>query len=145
MAVATGRQVSIEYTLRLSDKTRVDSNVGEPPLTYTQGSGALPPALQAQLVGLTVGDTKTVTLTPEQGYGEVDPNAYHEVEKSLIPEGARKPGSMLTATDPAGGEERVLRVHEVKDETVVLDFNHPLAGKTLVFDVKVVKIESAPE
>ncbi len=138
--VADGKQVSIEYTLTLPDKTEVESNVGEEPLTYTQGSGQILPALQAAILGLVEGDTKTVTLEPEKAYGTLNPDAFVEVEKALVPEDLQKAGEELVARDPSGNLQR-FRVHEIKEELVVLDFNHPLAGKTLTFDVKVVKIE----
>ncbi len=138
--VAVGKQVSIEYTLTLPDKTEVESNVGEEPLTYTQGSGQLLPALQAAILGLVEGQTKTVTLEPEEAYGPLNPDAFVEVEKALVPEDLQKPGEELVARGPSGKLQR-FRVHEIKEELVVLNFNHPLAGKTLTFDVKVVKIE----
>ncbi len=139
MTVANGKRVSIEYTLTLEDHTKVDSNVGAEPLTYTQGSREILPALQEALLGLKEGDTKHVTLSPEDGYGPVDPAAFQTVEKNLIPENARHVGAQLLARDASGHTQRV-RVHEVKDDTVVVDLNHPLAGKTLVFDVRVLKI-----
>ncbi len=84
-----------------------------------------------------------MTLSPEEGYGAVNPNALQEVNKDLIPEEDRKVGKWVEARD-ASGRTRRLRVHEVKEDTVVLDLNHLLAGKTLIFDVKVLKIEDSP-
>ncbi len=140
MAVTNGKRISIEYTLTLPDNTQVDTNIGGEPLTYIQGGREILPALQQQLLGLEVGESKRVTLSPEEGYGAVDPNAFQEVNKDLIPEDARAVGTPLMARD-ASGRTHHLRVHEVKESTVVLDFNHPLAGKTLVFDVKILSIE----
>ncbi len=144
MTVADGNRVSIEYTLTLPDKTQVDTNVGKGPLTYTQGGQEILPALQKAILGLKVGETKNVTLSPEDGYGPVDPNALQEVNKDMIPEEARKVGTPLVTKDASGRPHR-LRVQKVKEETVVLDFNHPLAGETLIFDVKVLKIEDSPQ
>ncbi|MFQ5691876.1 MAG: peptidylprolyl isomerase [Nitrospinota bacterium] len=138
--VVLGKRVSIEYTLVLPDKTKVDSNVGEAPLTYTQGSDEILPRLQAALLGLKEGESKEVTLKPEEAYGAVDPKAFLEVKKALIPENLREQGKQLVGRDPSGRLQR-FRVHEIKEETIVLDFNHPLAGKTLIFTVKVVKVE----
>jgi FKBP-type peptidyl-prolyl cis-trans isomerase 2 len=143
MTVSEGKRVSIEYTLTLADGTKVDSNVGGEPLTYTQGGQEILPALQQALVGLHVGETKQVSLSPEEGYGAVDPNAFREVEKDLIPEEARKIGAPLVARDPSGRVHHV-RVHEVKDTSVVLDLNHPLAGKALNFNVTILDIENQP-
>ena len=142
--VVAGKRVSIEYTLTLPDKTQVDTNVGKEPLTYTQGGQEILPALQKALMGLKVGETKKVTLSPEEAYGAVSPSALQEINEDLIPEEARKVGEWVEAKD-ASGRMRRLRVHEVKEDTVVLDFNHPLAGKALTFDVKILKIEDPPQ
>lgn len=138
--IESGSAVGIEYTLKLEDGTTVDSNVGGSPLTFTQGSGEILPALEEALLGAKVGDTKEVLLTAENGYGPVNPAAFQEVPLDKLPEDARVAGTMLMAGGP-DGQEHPVRVHEVKEETVVLDFNHPLAGKTLNFDIKVLSIE----
>ncbi len=140
IVIEDGRSVSIEYTLKLDDGTTIDGNVGEEPLTYTQGEGEILPALEAALSGHKVGDTKAVKLTAEQGYGPVHPEAFQEVEIDMVPEDARTAGTMLVATSPEG-EEQPIRVHEVREETIVLDFNHPLAGQALNFDIKILGIE----
>jgi len=140
--VAEGKLVSLEYTLTLDDKTVVDSNVGDKPLTYTHGSHQLIPGLEKALEGMAVGDTKQVTVAPEDAYGETDPKAVQEVQKQLIPPDALKVGTRLQGKTPSGQMVYPL-VSEIKDDTVVLDFNHPLAGKTLHFDVKVVDVQQA--
>lgn len=140
IVIGEGNSVSVEYTLKLEDGTTVDSNVGGDPMVYKQGGSEILPALEAALFGLAVGDTKEVELTAEQGYGPVDPQGFQEVELDMVPEDARTVGTMLMASAP-DGQQQPIRVHEVKDETIVLDFNHPLAGKALNFDVKVLAIE----
>lgn len=140
--VAEGKLVSLEYTLTLDDKSVVESNVGAKPLTYTHGSRQLIPGLEKALEGMTVGDTKQVTVAPAEGYGESDPKALQEVQKQLIPPDALKVGTRLQGKAPNGQMVYPL-VSAIKDETVVLDFNHPLAGKTLHFDVKVVDVKQA--
>mgnify|MGYP001821442395 FL=1 len=138
--IESGSSVGIEYTLKLEDGTTVDSNVGGSPLTFTQGSGEILPALDEALLGAKVGDTQEVQLTAENGYGPVNPAAFQEVPLDKLPEDARVAGTMLMAGGP-DGQEHPVRVHEVKEETAVLDFNHPLAGKTLNFDIKILSIE----
>lgn len=140
IVIEEGRSVSIEYTLKLDDGTAIDGNVGEEPLIYTQGNSEILPALEAALAGHKVGDTKAVKLTADEGYGPINPDAYQEVEIGMVPEDARVAGTMLVATSPEG-EEQPIRVHEVREETIVLDFNHPLAGQALNFDIKVLGIE----
>jgi FKBP-type peptidyl-prolyl cis-trans isomerase 2 len=138
--VEDGRTISIEYTLTLADGSTADTNVGKEPLQYKQGGEQLLPALEAELAGLEVGATKKVTLSPEKGYGAVDPGLYQEIDLELIPEEGRSAGAQLVSED-ATGEQRVVRVREVKGDKVVIDFNHPLAGQTLNFDIKILAID----
>lgn len=140
LVIHNGNTVSIEYTLTLADGSTVDSNVGEDPLTYTQGDQQILPALEQALLGHKVGDSKQVKLSPEQGYGPVLQEAFQEVEPETVPEDARTVGTMLIATDPEGHQQPI-RVHEIHEDKIVLDFNHPLAGQELTFDVKVLAIE----
>jgi len=143
MAVSDGKQVSLEYTLTLEDKSKIDSNVGKEPLVYTQGAHEIIPGLEKQVAGLKVGESKRIEVPPAEGYGAVDPARKQEVEKNRIPEDARKVGAKLTGQGPQG-QPIFAQVTEVKDTTVVLDMNHPLAGKKLIFDIKVLKVEDAP-
>ncbi len=138
--VTAGKEVSIEYTLRLEDKEVVDTNVGGKPLILTQGAGQIISGLEDALKGMRVGDTKQVTVNSEDGYGPVNPEALQEVKKDEIPREALQVGAQLQTEGP-DGQVFNLMVAEVKDETVVLDFNHPLAGKTLYFDVKILDIK----
>ncbi|WP_447974477.1 FKBP-type peptidyl-prolyl cis-trans isomerase [Nitrospira sp. Kam-Ns4a] len=140
MTVSSGKEISIEYTLRLEDKSVLDTNVGKEPLTYTQGAHQIIPGLEKALEGMKKGESKHVTVAPKDGYGEHDPKAFQEVSKEMIPPDALKVGTKLTGRRP-DGRTVVVEVKEVKDKTVVLDFNHPLAGKTLYFDVKILDIK----
>lgn len=141
MTVSNGKTVSLEYTLTLDHKEVLDSNVGGDPLTFTQGSHDIIPGLEDALEGMKVGDSKQVTVAPENAYGKVDPQAFQEVPLEHIPPDARKVGVQLQGRDPQGNLVHP-RVAEVKEKAVVLDFNHPLAGKTLFFDVKILDIQS---
>jgi FKBP-type peptidyl-prolyl cis-trans isomerase 2 len=138
--VTDGNRVSIEYTLKLADGTVADSNVGGEALTYTQGESQILPALETQMLGMKVGDSKQVSLTAAEGYGEVNEELYQTVPSSAVPEDARTVGAELVAQTPTG-EQRPVRVHEVNGEEIIMDLNHPLAGKTLEFDVKVLAID----
>jgi FKBP-type peptidyl-prolyl cis-trans isomerase 2 len=140
LVIEDGRKVSIEYTLKLDDGTKADSNVGDEPLIYQQGAQQILPALEQELAGLHVNDTKEVTLPPEQGYGQPDPKFRQEVDAELIPEEARTEGTTLVSRDPAGNR-RIVRVDKVLEDHIVLDLNHPLAGETLHYEVKVLEIE----
>jgi len=135
-----GRLVSIEFTLTRDDGSTADTNVGGEPLFYTHGEGEILEALEEALAGLDVGDEKRVRIPAEQGYGPVDPDAFDEVPLEEIPEDAREVGAMLVAED-AEGNERSVRIHEVRAGGVVLDMNHPLAGQALNFAVRILAIE----
>lgn len=134
-----GQRVSLEYTVFLEDGTKVDTNVGEDPLVFVLGNNQVFPALEQALLGLRVGDAKKVVLTADQAYGPVVPDAFREVDLEHVPEPLRKEGSILGLQDPSGGVYPV-RVHAIKGSKAVLDFNHPLAGRSLTFAVKVVSI-----
>lgn len=135
LQVADGLKVSIEYTLTLPDKSLVDSNVGKAPMSYVQGAHQIIPGLEQALLGMKVGQQKRVDVSPEQGYGAYDKNARLTVEKTRVPPDV-KAGTMLRSPDG-----RAVTVLEVSEKSVVLDLNHPLAGKSLVFDVKILKVE----
>jgi FKBP-type peptidyl-prolyl cis-trans isomerase 2 len=136
--VSNGKVISLEYTLKLEDGQVVDTNVGEDPLTYTHGANQIIRGVEAAVEGMEVGQAKQAIVPPTQGYGNPDPNAIHEVPKEKVPQEI-KVGTQLHGKDASGREIRPI-VSAIKDETVLLDFNHPLAGKTLYFDLKVVNI-----
>lgn len=137
--VSNGKQVSLEYTLKLDDQSVVDTNVGKEPLKVTQGSHQIIPGVEKQIEGMAVGEKKKFSVAPTEGYGTVDPKAFQEIDKKMIPADAQKVGAQLEGKG-ADGRKVFPRVSEVKGDTVVLDFNHPLAGKTLHFDVKVLDV-----
>ncbi len=137
--IKSGKKVTLEYTVFLDDGTQIDSNVGEDPLVFVLGSHQVFPALEEALVGLKVGDTKQVFLKPEDAYGPVLEEAYKEVDSEAVPSSFRYVGAVLGVQDPAGGVYPI-RVHEIKEEKIVLDFNHPLAGRALKFNVKVLGV-----
>lgn len=135
--IETGKTVEFEYTLSLEDGSVVQSNAGGEPFQYVHGQNQILPALEAELQGLEVDDEKEIELAAKDAYGEVNPEAFQEVALEQIPEAARQVGSELRAD----GFEGPIRVAEVRDETVVLNFNHPLAGEALTFNIKVLSIE----
>jgi len=138
--VADGRRVSIEYTLELDDGTPADSNVGGEPLVYTHGRGELPPGVERALEGMTVGESKQGTLEAKDAYGAIDAALFQEVDAARIPEQDRRVGAKLIYREP-GFEPRIVRVHEVRGDRIVLDLNHPYAGSDVRYDVKVLEIE----
>ncbi|HYL81307.1 MAG TPA: peptidylprolyl isomerase [Candidatus Acidoferrum sp.] len=138
-AIENGSKVELEYTLTDDGGTVLNSNKGADPLTYTQGEQQIIPGLEKALNGMHAGEGKKVTIPPAEAYGEVNPAAVAEVPKDRIPSDALKVGEELVARS-SSGESRTVRIKEIREKTVVIDLNHPLAGKTLTFDVKVVGV-----
>lgn len=138
--VKSGDTVRIHYTGTLADGTRFDSSEGREPLEFTVGSGQIIPGLDRELPGMAVGETKTVTIAPEDAYGERQDGASQAVPRTQIP--AEIPlavGTALQMRTPDGKAVQVT-VAEVTDTTVTLDANHPLAGKELTFAFEVVSV-----
>ena len=136
--VSNDKTISLEYTLKLDNGQVVETNVGKAPLTYTQGAHQIVRGVETAVEGMKVGEAKHVIVTPADGYGVKDLTALHELPKQKVPEDI-KVGMRLSGKDPSG---RIVQpiVKEIKDHTVLLDFNHPLAGKTLYVDVKVIDV-----
>ena len=137
--IKNGSLVRLEYTLSDEKGTLIESNKGKEPLSYTQGQGQIIPGLEKALSGMGINEQKSVRVKPEDAYGAVDAKAFNEIPRAEIPTDALKVGNTLLAKDPRG-QLFPVRVHEIKDKTVILDFNHPLAGKTLSFAVKILEV-----
>ena len=138
--IQDGQKVSLRYTLSLEDGTVYDTNAGQEPLLYEHGAAQILPALEARLAAQEIGVETEFTIKVAEAYGEIVSENRHPVPIDEIPEAARQTGEMLTATDN-DGSQRPVRVHEVREGEVVLDFNHPLAGETLHFRVEVLGVE----
>lgn len=136
--IENGDKVRIQYVLTV-DGEPVDSTEGREPFEYQQGKQQIIPGLERQLEGLRVGDEREIIVGPDDAYGVEDPNAYIEVSKDKLPEGEVTIGMLVHATTP-DGRQMVVRVAEIREETVVLNFNHPLAGKELHFTIKILEI-----
>jgi FKBP-type peptidyl-prolyl cis-trans isomerase SlyD len=144
LTVADGVVVSMDYTLSLDDGEVIDSTDGQSPLEFLQGVGEIIPGLEQALYGMTVDDKKEVVVEAADAYGEYDPEAIDEVERNIFPREIKlEPGLEVVLTDEDTGEEMMAFVAEIHRNTVVLDFNHPLAGETLHFKVKVTGLRPA--
>jgi FKBP-type peptidyl-prolyl cis-trans isomerase SlyD len=146
MRVSKDRIVSLEYQLHLGDGETIDQSAPGQPVAYLHGRGHLVPGLEGALEGMEEGDTRSVVVPPASGYGEHDERGVQEVPRQVFPEDLQiRAGAMLTAQTPEG-ETIPLTVREVREETVLVDLNHPLAGKTLHYSVTVREVrEATPE
>lgn len=140
LVIEKGKKVKMDYVL-LINSDQVETTQGKAPLEFTVGNGSVIPGLESQLIGMKIGEQKKVIVDPKDAYGPVDPSAFKEVPKSSMPQDTElKPGLVVEVEDPQGGTFPGV-VWEVKDQSVVLNFNHPLAGQTLEFDVRIDDIQ----
>lgn len=138
--VTSGAKVAIHYTGTLEDGSVFDSSEGRDPLEFTVGSGMIIPGLDKALPGMSVGEKKKVTIAPEEAYGPRHDQAIMDVPRAEIPaEIPLEVGLQLQMSGPQGQPVPVT-VTALTDESVTLDANHALAGKTLIFDFEVVSI-----
>lgn len=142
--VADDVVVSIDYTLTVEGEV-VDSTEGEEPLEFLHGHQNIIPGLERELSGMKIGDSKKVVVPPGEAYGEVDPENVVDVPRSEFPtEIPLEEGTELEVKN-ADGEVLSATIAEVNGDTVKLDFNHPLAGKELTFDVTISDLRAATE
>ena len=144
--VGDDKVVSLDYTLRLEDGEVVDSSSGRDPLEFIQGQGQIIPGLEKELYGMEVGEEKAVTVNPEEGYGERLADRVQTVPRNAFPDDMDlEEGMQVRLQDSNSGQVFEAFVVEIQPENVVLDFNHPLAGETLHFDVKITDVREATD
>jgi FKBP-type peptidyl-prolyl cis-trans isomerase 2 len=137
--VEEGKLVKLHYTLTV-DGDVIDSSADKDPLELKVGSGQVIPGFEKAIMGMKTGEKKSFEVSPKDGYGEVDPEAFQEVSREKMPEDLElKEGMVLYAQAP-DGQSIPARVSKITDKVVVMDFNHPLAGKTLNFEVEIVSV-----
>lgn len=142
--VADDVVVSIDYSLTVDGEV-VDTTEGDEPLQFLQGHQNIIPGLERELNGMKIGDNKKVVVSPTEAYGEVDPDNIIDVPRSEFPtEIPLEPGTELEVKN-ADGEVLSATIADVSADTVQLDFNHPLAGKQLTFDVTIVDLRAATD
>ena len=142
MQVKSGDVVRVHYTGTLEDGSQFDSSVGRAPLEFTVGAGQMIAGFDAGVVGMAVGEKKTILIDPDHGYGQKDPSAIIEFPSSNIPEGMTVEVGMKLNLQNQYGQPVPVVVMEVKEEVIVMDANHFLAGKDLTFEVEIVEIVS---
>jgi FKBP-type peptidyl-prolyl cis-trans isomerase 2 len=138
--IQSGSKVKLNYTGKLENGEIFDTSMGEGrnPLEFTVGAGQLIKGFEDGIMGLSVGDKKTIHMTPEIAYGSVKEDLLFEVPKQNCPEGVSVGNTLQTVLQT--GALATFTVTEVKNDTVVIDGNHPLAGKNLIFDVEILEI-----
>jgi len=139
----TGDYVRVHYTGTLDDGSTFDSSRGREPLEFTIGNGEVVPGFDAAVLGMAVGEVKTVTLEPEDAYGEHHEERMMQVPRSALPDDVTPEPGMEFQAEAPNGEVIALVVVEADEEQVTLDANHPLAGESLTFEIELVGMRSA--
>ncbi len=137
--IIEGKKVRLHYTLTV-DGNIIDSSKGREPMEVRVGTRQVIPGFENAIKDMKVGEKKSFEVSPEEGYGLEDPKAIHEISRDKLPPDLKpEPGMTLYAKDK-NGLPMPIRIMEVKKDMVVLNFNHPLAGKTLKFEVEIIEI-----
>lgn len=145
-AVKTGDTISVTYTGRIADGEVFDSNAeGGRPLKFTVGAGQLIPGFDRAVIGMLPGGRKTVTISPSEGYGEHRPDHIVKVPRDRVPAEMKLALGMQVQLTGNTGQTLTAVVVDIAEDVVRLDANHPLAGKTLEFDIEIRETGLAPD
>jgi len=139
--VKDGSTVKVHYTGKLTDGTVFDSSEGREPLAFTVGAGTMIPGFEKGVMGMEQDEEKTINIQPEEAYGERRDDMIAEVPKTQLPDDLKVEQGMDLMSQTPDGQQMVVKVTEIKDESIVVDANHALAGQELVFDLKVVEVK----
>ncbi len=139
LTIDQGRKVTMHFAIKLTDGQIVDSNFEGAPVEFEVGDGNIPEGFEAALTGLKVGDHLDLTIDPERGFGQHNPSNIQTMKRSDFKEMELEPGLVISFQEPGGELPGV--IVEFDDERVEVDFNHPLAGKTILFEVQVLNIQ----
>ncbi len=144
MKISNNKVVGIEYTLKDTAGAVIDSNTGADPLFFIQGMGTIVPGLERAMEGKAAGESFEVEIKAVDGYGEYDASRKRGIPREQVPQLAEaKVGMMLQAQGPEGVS--IVTVAEVNEKEIVIDGNHPMAGKDLFFSIKVAEVRDATE
>lgn len=134
-----GDRVKVHYRGSLKDGTEFDSSFDGAPLEFTLGAGMVIPGFENAIVGMTDGETKTVSIPPDDGYGSYSDELIAVIERSILPEEIEPEVGMQLEAKGEDGTVTVVTIKEVTEDTVTLDANHELAGKELIFEIQLVE------
>jgi peptidylprolyl isomerase len=137
--VSEGDQVRVNYVGRFADGSIFDSSEGHDPLEFTVGAGQVIEGFEQAVIGLKAGESRKVVVDPKDGYGEHLPEMVAEVERQQIPDNEKLMLGSMLEVGLEDGQTLEVQVVEISDETVVLDGNHPLAGKELHFEIEMLE------
>jgi peptidylprolyl isomerase len=136
----SGDTVKVHYTGRTSPEEVFDSSEGREPIVFTIGSGEIISGFEQAIIGMIPGDNKTVIIKSDEAYGPVMDELITEVDRGKIPPHIQLEEGQMLQLGEEGGPTAIVRVANISDQSVTLDANHPLAGKDLTFDIKLLEI-----
>jgi len=142
--VKNGDKIKVHYHGRLNDGQTFDSSAGREPLEFEVGSGMVIRGFDEGVKGMSVGDKKTITIPFDQAYGPRNPEMVIEMPKERFPKDMELEVGMPLGMSDGQGQQFEVTVTEIKDESVMLDANHPLAGQDLIFDLELMEIITKP-
>ncbi|HET8886900.1 MAG TPA: peptidylprolyl isomerase [Salinimicrobium sp.] len=134
--------VRVHYTGKLSNGEIFDSSLEREPLQFTLGEGQIIPGFEKGVMDMKVNEEKTIEIPKDEAYGDVREDLIHEVPKDQLPQDIEPQEGMALVSRTPEGQEMNLVIKEVKEDSIIVDANHPLAGKDLIFDLKLVEIVS---
>jgi FKBP-type peptidyl-prolyl cis-trans isomerase SlpA len=143
--ISPASTVTLHLSLALEDGTVAETTFEDEPLTFTMGDGTLVEGLELGLYGLKAGASQRLVLQPEQAFGLHDPGKRHRLARAVFPADMELEPGIIIGFDTPTGEELPGTIVSLADETVEVDFNHPLAGRVVVFDVEIIAVYPAQE
>ena len=138
LAIGPGRKVTLHFAIKLEDGQIIDSNFDKAPAQFEVGDGNIPEGFEAALNGLKAGEHVELIIAPERGFGQHNPSNIQRMKRSDFKDMELEPGLVVSFQEPGGEIPGV--VVEFDETNVSVDFNHPLAGKTLIFEVQVISV-----
>jgi FKBP-type peptidyl-prolyl cis-trans isomerase SlyD len=145
MPLKENQVVSINFTLKDNDGNVIQATTKEEPFSFLSGNEQILPKLEENIGGMLIGSKKTVVLEPENAYGNFSESAVRTVNKSEFPEGTELKVGMGYYADTPDGKQLPFTIKNIEGENITLDFNHPLAGKTLTFEVELLNLRDATQ
>jgi peptidylprolyl isomerase len=144
-AIKNGDTISVNYTGKFESGEVFDTSEGRTPLKFTTGASQLVKGFDNAVIGMCVGDKKTVTIPPAEGYGERDEDRLIDMPKANMPEDMKVEVGMTVQLADQAGNPVPATVHEICEDVIKMDVNHPLAGKTLIFDIEIAEMGLEPD
>ncbi|GAA6150702.1 FKBP-type peptidyl-prolyl cis-trans isomerase [Pseudoteredinibacter isoporae] len=140
LAIGPGTQVTLHFAIKMADGSLVDSTFDGAPATFSVGDGNLLPGFEQVLMGLCAGDEQEFPISPEQGFGQRNPNNIQDIPRDAFTDDMELEEGLMVSFADAQQAELPGVIAEVGEQSVKVDFNHPLAGRELVFEVKIIAV-----